>query len=190
MQHAVLRFKRANAGVGLFLLGMLLFRSAVADWYQIPSGSMEPTLAVGDRVVVDKRAFSVRLPFTDIHLLDYAAPRAGDIITFTSPVDGERLIKRVVAVAGDSIEAQDGILFVNGVAQAGHAGKISFRAGTVPSGHVFVMGDHRDNSFDSRFWGPLALSRVQGKALRVAFSFDGLTPRSDRVWMPLAEHAP
>lgn len=188
--HALLRFVRANLGVGVFLLGMLVFRSAVADWYQIPSGSMEPTLAVGDRVVVDKRAFYLRLPFTDVRLLEVGTPQRGDVITFTSPVDGERLIKRVVALAGDSVEAHDGVLWVNGIAQAGQAGRVSFRAGTVPAGHVFVMGDHRDNSFDSRYWGPLALGRVQGKAIRIAFSFDGIAPRTDRVWMPLATHAP
>jgi len=118
----VLKLLRDNRGFLLFIFGMFVFRSAVADWYQIPSGSMEPTLQVGDRVFVDNRAFNLRVPFTNIHVLDYGAPRAGEVITFKSPVDGERLIKRVVAVAGQRVEAHDGQLFVDDQAVPGHAG--------------------------------------------------------------------
>ena len=186
----VLKLLRDNRGFLLFIFGMFVFRSAVADWYQIPSGSMEPTLQVGDRVFVDNRAFNLRVPFTNIHVLDYGAPRAGEVITFKSPVDGERLIKRVVAVAGQRVEANDGQLFVDDQAVPGHAGHIAFGPVLVPAGHVFVMGDHRDNSFDSRYWGPLPLANVYGRALMVVASLDGVVPRGDRWFLHLPEQAP
>ena len=75
------------------------FRDAVADWYDVPSGSMLPTLRIGDRIVVDKLAYDLRIPFTDVVLAERQAPRPGDIVTLDSPVDGTRLVKRVVAVA-------------------------------------------------------------------------------------------
>ena len=181
---------RSNLGFILFMLGMFAFRSAVADWYHIPSGSMEPTLQIGDRVFVDNRAYNLRLPFTNIHLYERAQPRRGDIITCKSPVDGERLIKRVVALGGDRLEARAGRLFVNGAAVPGHAGRIEFGPIVVPAGHVFVMGDHRDNSFDSRYWGALPLDHVYGRALRVVASFDGWRLRGDRWFLPLPDSAP
>ncbi len=188
--NRMLKFLRANLGFILFLFGMFVFRSAIADWYQIPSGSMEPTLQVGDRVLVDNRAYNLRVPFTDIHLADFDGPRRGDIITCKSPVDGVRLIKRVVAVAGERVEARQGILYVNGAAMPGHAGAVAFGPVEVPAGHVFVMGDHRDNSFDSRYWGPLPLANVYGRALRVVASFDGVVPRGDRWFVALPASAP
>lgn len=186
MRHLI----RNNIGFILFMLGMFAFRSAVADWYQIPSGSMEPTLQIGDRVFVDNRAYNLRLPFTNVHLLERAQPQRGQIITFQSPVDGERLIKRVVGLAGDRLEARAGRLFVNGIAVPGNAGRIEFGPFVVPAGHVFVMGDQRDNSFDSRYWGSLPLTNVYGRALRVVASFDGWRPRGDRWFLPLPESTP
>jgi signal peptidase I len=184
MIKSITRRARANAGFLLFLLGMFVFRSAVADWNYIPSGSMEPTLQVGDRVLVDQHAYAWRLPFTRVHLAERGAPRAGDVITFASPVDGERLIKRVVAVGGDTVLARRGVLYVNRH-PVGTAGYIEFGPVEVPAGHVFVMGDNHDDSFDSRFWGPLAVDRIYGRALKVVASFDGLLPRGDRFWVGL-----
>jgi signal peptidase I len=183
----IVQLVRANAGFLLFLLGMFVFRSAVADWNDIPSGSMEPTLQVGDRVLVDQHAYAWRLPFTRVHLAERTSPRAGDVITFASPVDGARLIKRVVAVGGDTVAARHGVLYVNRQ-PAGIAGRIEFGPIEVPAGHVFVMGDNHDNSFDSRFWGPLAEDRIYGRALKVVASFDGLVPRGDRFWVDLGAH--
>ena len=184
MTKKIVQLLRANAGFLLFLLSMFVFRSAIADWNHIPSGSMEPTLRVGDRVLVDQHAYAWRVPFTRVHLAERAVPQAGDIITFASPVDGERLIKRVVAVAGDSVAARRGVLYVNRM-PAGMAGHIEFGPVEVPAGHVFVMGDNRDNSFDSRFWGPLAVDRVYGRALKVVASFNGVAPRTDRFWVDI-----
>jgi signal peptidase I len=177
--NRLLRLLRDNRGLLFFLAAMFVFRSAWADWRHIPSESMEPAIQVGDRVIIDKRAYAWRVPFTRIHLAERAAPAVGDVITFDSPVDEVLLIKRIVAVADDEIGARRGVLYRNG-AVAGNAGRIEFGPIVVPAGHVFVMGDNRDNSFDSRFWGPLDQQRVTGRATSVAFSLDGFLPRADR----------
>lgn len=104
-------------GLMLFIGFMLVFRSAVADWNYVPSSSMNPTLVAGDRVVVNKLAYSLRVPFTLAHITRWAEPKAGDVITFDSPADGLNLIKRVVAVGGDTVEMVDNTLIVNGHAQ-------------------------------------------------------------------------
>ena len=184
------KFLRSNLDLLVFMLCLFVVRSAVADWYQVPSGSMQPTIEIGDRVLVDNRAYNVRIPFTDIHIAERAVPVRGDIITCKSPVDGIRLIKRVVGVAGDRIEAHDGTLYVNGQAAPGHAGHIPFGPVEVPADHVFVMGDNRDNSFDSRYWGPLPVANVYGRAMKVVLSLDGIRPRGDRWWKSLADQAP
>lgn len=106
---------RENKGFLAFMLGMLLFRSAVADWYVVPSGSMYPTIMIGDRVVADRLAYDVKLPFTDVIIKHNADPVRGDIVTFTSPADGVRLVKRLIGVPGDVIQMRDERLTINGV---------------------------------------------------------------------------
>jgi signal peptidase I len=103
-----------NKGFLFFLFGMIIVRSAVADWYGIPSGSMYPTLMIGDRIVSNRLAYDVKLPFTDVVLKHLADPQRGDIVTFTSPEDGERLVKRLVAVPGDVVEIRGEELIING----------------------------------------------------------------------------
>mgnify|MGYP002386256419 CR=1 FL=1 len=93
----------------------MVFRSAVADWNYVPSSSMNPTLVQGDRVLVNKLAYSLRLPFSLVHLARWAAPGRGDVITFDSPADEVNLIKRVVAVAGDQVAMRNNQLILNGV---------------------------------------------------------------------------
>ncbi len=105
---------RDQKGFLLFLGLMFVFRSAVADWNYVPSSSMNPTLVQGDRVVVNKLAYSLRLPFTLHHLVRWDAPSRGDVITFDSPKDDVNLIKRVIAVGGDVIEMHDNTLTING----------------------------------------------------------------------------
>jgi len=107
---------RDQKGFLLFLGLMFVFRSAVADWNYVPSSSMNPTLVQGDRVVVNKLAYSLRLPFTLQHLVRWDAPQRGDVITFDSPLDEVNLIKRVIAVGGDVIEMHDNTLTINGKA--------------------------------------------------------------------------
>lgn len=105
-----------NRGFVLFLGMMLVFRSAVADWNYVPSSSMNPTLLSGDRVLVDKLAYSLRVPFTLKQIVKLSDPRRGDIITFDSPADEINLIKRVVAIAGDQVQMRENQLHINGVA--------------------------------------------------------------------------
>ncbi len=109
---------KQNRGFLIFLLFFGLFRSAMADWNPIPSGSMRPTLLEGDVVLVDRLAYDLKVPLTDIVVAKLGDPRRGDVVTFTSPADGVRLIKRLVGVPGDTVELRDEILFVNGKAAA------------------------------------------------------------------------
>src|SRR4051812_47879584 len=102
-----------------FLICILLFgvfRTAVADWNPIPSGSMRPTLLEGDVVLVDRLAYDLKLPLSDVAVAQLGEPARGDVVTFHSPTDGIRLIKRIVALPGDVVEMRDEVLFVNGAA--------------------------------------------------------------------------
>ncbi|MFZ6676028.1 signal peptidase I [Undibacterium sp. Xuan67W] len=104
-----------NKGFILFVFGMVLVRSALADFYLVPSSSMYPTLVEGDRVICNRLAYDVKLPFTDVILSHVADPVRGDIVTFSSPEDGTRLVKRLIAVPGDVVEMHDEQLVINGV---------------------------------------------------------------------------
>lgn len=154
----------------LALLGlMVVARSSLANHYVVPSGSMQPTLEPGDRVLVDMSAYGLRLPFTETVLLARARPTRGDVVVLPSPHDGTRLIKRVVAVAGDRVSVRGGHLAIDGVPAARGAGierigardvpvNLSHGGGpdvevVVPAGHVLVVGDNRGNSFDGRSFG-------------------------------------
>ena len=112
MKHWIMQ----NRGFLIFLLCLGFFRSAMADWNPIPSGSMRPTLLEGDVVLVNRLAYDFKIPLTDIAVVKLGSPQRGDVITFTSPVDGVRLIKRLVGVPGDVIEMRDEVLFINGSA--------------------------------------------------------------------------
>lgn len=111
------RMWKEYRGLTLFVGLMLVFRSAVADWNYIPSSSMNPTIYAGDRVLVDKCAYSLRVPFTLREVTRWATPRRGDVVTFDSPDDGINLIKRVVAVAGDEVSMSGNRLILNGQPQ-------------------------------------------------------------------------
>jgi signal peptidase I len=104
---------RANKGFLMFLLLFGLFRTAVADWNPIPSASMHPNLLEGDVVLVNRLAYNVKLPLTDVVLAHTGDPKQGDIVTFSSPRDGTRLIKRVAALPGDVVEMRQGALYIN-----------------------------------------------------------------------------
>jgi signal peptidase I len=109
------KFVRNNRGLIAFLLLFGLFRTAVADWNPVPSGSMRPTIREGDVVLVDRLAYQLKVPLTDIVLARTGEPARGDIVVFHSPVDGTRLLKRLVAVPGDRVEMRDKVLWINGV---------------------------------------------------------------------------
>ncbi len=98
----------------LFIAVMLVFRSAIADWNQVPTGSMVPSIYVGDRIVVDKLAYDLRLPFTLHRIASWSEPERGDVVTFSSPEDERLLVKRVVGVPGDEVMLRDNVLTING----------------------------------------------------------------------------
>lgn len=105
-----------NKGFFIFLLCMVLMRSAFADWYRVPSSSMYPNLLEGDTVIANRIAYDLKLPFTDVVVHKFDDPKRGDIVTFLSPEDGVRLVKRLIALPGDVVEMRDEQLFINGVA--------------------------------------------------------------------------
>src|SRR3954468_23627368 len=109
--------KKVLYEIRVFLAMLLVvssLRSALADWNDVPTGSMKPTIEEGDRVVVNKLAYDLKFPFTTIELVKWGDPKRGDIVVLFSPADGTRLVKRVVATPGDTIAMQDNELFVNG----------------------------------------------------------------------------
>lgn len=110
----VLQLWRENRSIIVFLSLMFVFRSAVADWNDVPTGSMQPTIAIGDRILVNKMAYDLRLPFTTTSLIKRADPERGDIVIFASKAADNRLVKRVVGVPGDIVAMQHNVLTING----------------------------------------------------------------------------
>ena len=185
----VLRWLRSELPQLLLILLMLAAaRDSLANHYRVPSGSMEHTLEIGDRVAVDMRAYGVRLPFTDMQLLATGKPERGDVAIFDSPQDGVRLIKRVAAVAGDEVDLSEGRLSINGVAMQAldqadtelfkqHRARLNLAYGggpdlhaiTVPTGQVLMLGDARGNSLDGRFFGFVPASELYGRAVAVYY---------------------
>lgn len=186
-KHAAWRWLRTEGRSIAFTLALLMLaRTSFANHYQVPSGSMEPTLLPGDRVVVDMSAYGLRVPYTRVQLLARGMPRRGEVVVFKSPADGTRLIKRVVAVAGDQVELVDGHLAINGRPLAEPAspdveafGVRQVRLGldmgggpdiartTIPAGKLLVLGDHRGNSADGRYFGLVDADAVYARALAV-----------------------
>ncbi len=163
-------------------------RGVVVQAFKIPSGSMLPTLEIGDHILVNKFIYGVRLPFLDIPILPGRVPRRGEVVVFIYPVDSSKdFIKRVVGLPGDVIQVRRKVVYVNGKkAHDPHAfyveglgtshradGRDNFGPVTVPAGHLFVMGDNRDRSYDSRYWGFVDIAAVRGKAFLVYWSWDG-----------------
>jgi signal peptidase I len=98
----------------VLLIALFSVRSAIADWNVVPTGSMKPTIIEGDRIFVNKLAYDLKIPFTTIHLAKWSDPKRGEIVVFDSPKDGTRLVKRVVAVAGDTVQLVSNTLVING----------------------------------------------------------------------------
>ncbi len=111
------RFWRDSRGTLILIALLLTFRSALADWYDVPTGSMQPTILEGERIFVNKLAYGLRVPFTGTRAATWSQPRRGDIVTFPSPRDGVRLVKRVAALPGDVVAIRDGVLLLNGLPQ-------------------------------------------------------------------------
>jgi signal peptidase I len=168
----------------------LFVRSIFIQAYKIPSGSMEPTLLVGDHLLVNRLSYVVKVPYFDNVIYTLGKPKRGDIIVFRYPENIKiDFIKRVIATEGDTIEIKDKVIYINGIKMTdswGHyqntpplpreiAPKDNFGPYTVPKDAVFAMGDNRDNSADSRFWGPVRKEHLVGKALILYFSLNGNT---------------
>ena len=208
-----------NKGFLTFMLCMVMFRSAIADWNVVPTGSMQPTIQIGDRIMVDKAAYDLRVPLTHISLLHRADPQRGDIVVLDSATAGERLVKRVIGVPGDDVALLQNRLYINGtpasyqpiavrgirddredparyavesvgaihhavrwsIAAQGHTN--DFGPVKVPVGQYLLLGDNRDNSADSRYFGFFPRGEITGRATRVAVSLDPgnhYLPRSGR----------
>ncbi len=116
LRQRVARMLAANKLLLTFFVLMVVFRSAVADWMYVPSGSMNPTIVEGDRILVDKSAYGLRIPFTTTRLTRGSDPQRGDIAIFSSPQDGTTLVKRIVGLPGDTVEMHDDVLLINGIA--------------------------------------------------------------------------
>ena len=209
-----------NSLIGFFsslapVLGfVLVLRSFIAEPFQIPSKSMEPTLKVGDYILVNKWIYGVRLPVLHTKIIDVSQPKRGDVMVFYPPHSDRYFIKRVIGLPGDKINLIKGQLFINGEKMAQKAyldqpaaprsvvmmedlgavehlmqrrnipTRLSLNfSGTVPTGHYFMMGDNRDNSSDSRVWGPVPENRIVGKAFARWMFWDNFAslPSFDRA---------
>ncbi len=201
-------------------------RPFVVEAFKIPSGSMEDTLLIGDRILVCKFIYGFKIPGTEIRVFDFHKPARGDVFVFIPPHETNRnFIKRIVAVAGDTVHTKGKTLYVNGMAvddsgYTKHVGGRFIRRGdfppfrlpeeymkdneiyahyilkdsqfkrqfpegkpfTVPEGFVFAMGDNRDQSSDSRTWGPVNVDDIKGQAFMVYWSFKNRRTKIWEVW--------
>lgn len=191
----------------VFFVLMFCFRSAIADWSDVPTGSMKPTVVEGDRISINKMAYDLRIPFTHISLYRIADPARGDIAVFDSKAANKRLVKRIIGLPGDTVSMVNNRLFINDAAVAykpllagdqlellpgqTHALRTdplnssyaSFGPVTVPANHYLMLGDNRDNSADSRVIGFVPRHEIVGRSRGVVLSLDYdnyFLPRSER----------
>ncbi|MBI2380754.1 MAG: signal peptidase I [Gammaproteobacteria bacterium] len=210
MKTQLRRLWRENRSLALFLLLMVAFRSSFADWNTVPTGSMQPTIVEGDRILVDKLAYDLKLPLSDISLVRLGEPKRGDIVVFNSKAAGTRLVKRVMGLPGDTVAMKDNLLIINGV-PAGYSdirstgegvfavetvgelrhrvrfapqagGLSSFGPVRVPEGQYLMLGDNRDNSADSRVIGFVPREELAGNAETVVLSLN-----YDNYYLPRGE---
>ena len=189
------RVVREIARVLAFVLIFASARSTLADHYKVPSGSMEPTVETGDRIIVNKAAYGLHVPFTHAIEARFEGPQLGDVVVLDSPDEDKVLLKRVVATPGTTIEVRDGHItidgtpapVVDGFEQLGNAHhRVSFANGggpdfgpmMIPEDRYLVMGDNRGNSRDGRFFGLVTREAILGHAIAVYWrdgpTWDGL----------------
>jgi len=184
---------------GMAILLAMFIRTFIVQAFKIPSGSMLPTLEVGDHLLVNKFIYGVRIPFVGKRVLSFFKPQHDDVIVFIYPEDKTKdFIKRVKALPGETIEVRDKVVYINGEkiddphayyepGSRVYPGSVrdNFGPFTVPEGEVFVMGDNRDHSHDSRFWGTVPIDEILGKAFVLYWSWDSdsFRPRFSRMGM-------
>ena len=224
-------FKSEWGGFIVLLFCLFCFRSVIADWNAVPTGSMKPTIYEGDRIWVNKLSYGLRIPFTNMRIKDLGEPSRGEIVVFPEPRSGKRYIKRVIGLPGDRIEIIENKVHLNGESLSyrkftdeeyksfgnipastvksrktdnflkieetldgkAHAVQVYyvdsyFDPVTVPEGKIFVMGDNRDESQDSRYIGLIDSKTLIGKATRVVWSHDyddHYLLRKERFFKPL-----
>lgn len=181
------RLRENLEAIAIAVVLALFIRAFVVQAFKIPSGSMEPTLQVGDHILVNKFIYGIRLPVTNTKMIPVSRPERGDIMVFEYPVEPDKdFIKRVVAVPGDVVEIRDKKVYVNGrlvdqytvkhtkkrVLPGTVNARDNFGPVIVPEDAYFVLGDNRDNSYDSRFWGFVKDSAIKGEAFIIYWSWD------------------
>ena len=177
---------REYAEAAIIALVLALFiRTFVVQAFKIPSGSMIPTLLVGDHILVNKFIYGIKIPFIRKTLIPISKPERDDVIVFICPIDKSKdFIKRAIGLPGDKIKILGKEIYINGeIFNDGHGvytkgnrsgmleENIVYKSFTVPENKLFVMGDNRDNSYDSRFWGFVPMSSVKGKAFIIYWSW-------------------
>jgi signal peptidase I len=197
-------FREYAEAILIAVLLALVIRQCGVQAFTIPSGSMMDTLLVGDYILVNKFLYGAEVPFSDLHLPGLRKPARGDIVVFKYPNDETRdFIKRIVAVGGDTVQVVDNRVVLNGhlidepyirpgsipAVPSTHCGYLyGCEPTVVPQGAYFVMGDNRDNSQDSRYWGFVRREKIRGKAFLIYWSWNGEThwPRWNRLgaWLP------
>ncbi len=181
-------FSRENIEAVVIAVVLALFiRTFVIQAYKIPSGSMLETIQLGDHILVNKFIYGIKIPFIHKTLIHITNPKRGDIIVFIPPDAPDKdYIKRVIGIPGDVIQIKNKQLYRNGklvkepyvmhtdpnILPASVSPRDNFGPVTVPPGHLFMMGDNRDDSLDSRFWGFASLNMVEGKAMFIYWSWD------------------
>ncbi|MFW5937046.1 MAG: signal peptidase I [Desulfosalsimonas sp.] len=181
------RLRENIEAIVIAVLLALFIRAFVVQAFKIPSGSMEPTLQVGDHILVNKFIYGIRLPVTNTVIIPVSEPEKGDIIVFEYPVEPDKdFIKRVVGAPGDTVEIKDKKVYVNGRQVDNYpvkhteedllSGSVNKRDNfgpvTVPADAYFVLGDNRDHSYDSRFWGFVREEAIKGEAFIIYWSWD------------------
>jgi signal peptidase I len=174
----------------------LIARAFVIQSYHVPSGSMMNTLYRGDFLFANKFIYGAKVPFVDLRLPKIRDPKPGDVVIFKYPLDRKTdYVKRCIAVAGQTVELRGTRLIVDGVERpepyavyrGGESMFRDFGPYVVPKGHILAFGDNRNDSSDSRVWGPVDLALVRGKALFLYFSIDyeGFRIRFSRFGRPI-----
>ena len=203
---SVKSFFKKNRSFLVTALVLFSVRWSFADQYRVPTGSMEPTVHVGDHIAVDKRAYDLKVPFTNLVLSQTGEPQRGDIVVFKFPKDESiTYVKRLIGLPGDHLVINDGRVIINGqpveivgsenaesyfeiwnnksvlINRDPQRQQVGYQEITVPENMYFFMGDNRDNSYDSRYWGFVPRKNFKGKAEFVLWnvSLNGFVPHTE-----------